>query len=59
MAGNSHEKSEVLDAEAVFFAERAEGEALGVLGNSGILLGEIKKPLKVLAWERHCYNVYY
>ena len=27
MADNSHEKSEVLEAEAVFFAERAEGEA--------------------------------
>ena len=27
MADNSHEKSEVLEAEAVFFVERAEGEA--------------------------------
>lgn len=38
--------------------ERAEGEALES-GNSGVLLGEIKKPLNVLAWERHCYHVYH
>ena len=39
--------------------ERGQREKPLESGNSGVLLGEIKKPLNVLAWERHCYHVYH
>lgn len=39
--------------------ERGQREKPLESGNSGVLLGEIKKPLNVLAWKRHCYHVYH
>lgn len=39
--------------------ERGQREKPLESGNSGVLQGDVKKPLNVLAWERHCYHVYH